>query len=163
MLWGLGGKWLQNALRYPCKCTTLVYSISALSRSRLEPFVSAPDDSPLSKWFANRSDILFYILGCTLVGCWSSAQHQAFLFMPSHSRIWRGTGSALLHRLAWFTQVWARTATRDLGSVTLPWGITHFLWWFVYCYTVTQMNTMNFSYWSILSSPPSPNAKYKST
>lgn len=46
----------------------------------------------------------------------------------SHSRMWGGTGSSLLHRFTWLIQAWAPISTCACGSMSLPWSIPHFKW-----------------------------------
>lgn len=124
-----GGKWLQNALRALCKCAILLfYSTPPLWSSGLMLFISASDDPPLQMRdlaFANRSDIILHTglhVGGTHCG-WTAPSLPAHA--QSHARMRGGTGSALLHRLAWLIQAWAPISTRACGSVGLPWSVPH--------------------------------------
>ena len=130
MLWGLGGKWLQNALRSPCKCATC-YS-TAPHHCGVQDWCgsSVLQTTPLTKEGFSLCKSKWHIIlhtelhvGGTLVLCTalSLSAHA-----PSHSRMWGGTGSTLLHGPGWLIQAWAPISTHARGSVALPWSGPHF-------------------------------------
>lgn len=175
-LWGWGGKRPQNTLRSLCKCVILLlYPTSAAEWCCSSALQMTPPHRwrtwPLQTEATYRSTYW-------ATHRWDPAPLRSMepsARAPSHSRMWGGAGSALLHRFAWLTQVWAPISTGARGTRgSASEGPTlqteharslYSLWRFCYCCTVllVKKNTMGSSHCGTRSSPPSPNAKYKST